>query len=140
MSIPMPWVFHEKAPAEGSCSAYHVKANTPAVIKKASTHSLIGAERFMKTWPQTRTGTSFIDLKSICVGKVTYHREAYWNQVAAALVKDGRRQAIRALPSASTPPKRPNGFFSMYFTTTNAKRVAITRLAHTRKDTEGKGI
>ena len=29
-----------------------MKANTPAVIRKASIHSLAGAERFMKIWPQ----------------------------------------------------------------------------------------
>merc|ERR1719230_819685 len=100
----------------------------------------MGAERFIKSWPQIRTGTNFIDLKSICVGNVTYQRDAYWNQVAATLVKDGRRQAMRTLPSASTPPKRPNGFFSTYFTTMNAKIVAMMRLAHTRKETEGNGI
>merc|ERR1719311_780993 len=138
--MPTPWDFHVKIPALGSCSANQEKARTPAVMRNASAHSLIGAERFMKTWPQMSTGTSLRDLKIICVGKVTYHREAYWNQVAATLVKDGSRHAMRTLPSASTPPKRPNGFFSIYFTTTNAKRVAITRLAHTRKETDGNAI
>merc|ERR1719498_275587 len=136
----MPFACQLKKPAEGSVSAYHMKSATPTVMRSASAHSLRGAERFMKTWPQMSTGTSLRDLKIICVGKVTYQRDAYWNQVAATLVNDGRRQAMRTLPSASTPPKRPNGFFSMYFTTTKAKRVAITRLAHTRKETDGNGM
>merc|ERR1719321_2059265 len=137
MSAPRPCSVREKVPAVVSDSANHAKAATAAVMIAASAHSRKGALFFIKHWPQMSTGTSFIDLKTICVGKVTYQREAYWNPVAATFVKEGRRQARRAEPSASTPPKMPSGFFCTNFTTSAAKSVAMMRLMATKKEIEG---